>query len=441
MKGIQQFKKLAVGMAAATAMTGYVHSEVTVLGWPGGPEETALRAAAQAYNSLSDTADDEQVNLLFFNRDGFYDKLQADMAAGTDAFDANLLATYSIGRYAPFMEPIELDAGAADVFGDTVLETMRYEGEQYGVPLDLSAHFMYYRTDLIDALLEDESSHARYSEIAEEYLGESLTPKHPDDWTWDDYLATALYFTQAVNSDSPVRYGTVLQMQNLLFNMMVFHSYPRSYGADWMDSNGNITVDSDAYRLPLERYKMLLDAGATPRDSLSYEFPEANAAFNSGQVAVMLQWNGAAGELMDPDNSMHAENVAAVAPPSGPEGRFTHIHGLGLGLNENARNPEGARKFLEWLSTEDAAVIYAQNSGAPGLTGNALERVADDRPDLVQLGEFASSYGFVMEGGTSANALSVFEAQAQEFTGYWAGTLTLDQALSNVENAMNDLLD
>ncbi|TGG93569.1 extracellular solute-binding protein [Natronospirillum operosum] len=441
MNGTQRFRKLAAGVAIATALAGYAHAEVTVLGWPGGPEETALRAAAQAYNALPDTAADEQVSLLFFNRDGFFDKLQADMAAGTDAFDANLLATYSIGRYAPFMEPIELDPGAADVFGDTVLETMQFEGEQYGVPLDLSAHFMYYRTDLIDALLEDESAHARYSAIAEEYLGQAMAPKHPDDWTWDDYVVTSLYFTQAVNRDSPVRYGTVLQMQNLLFNMMVFHSYPRAYGADWMDADGTITVDSDAYRLPLERYKMLLDAGATPRDSLSYEFPEANAAYNSGQVAVMLQWNGAAGELMDPDNAMHAENVAVVAPPAGPEGRFTHIHGLGLGLNENARNPEGARKFLEWLSTEDAAVIYARNSGAPGLTGNALARVADDRPDLVQLGEFASSYGFVMNGGTSASALSVYEAQAQAFTGYWAGTQTLDEALRNVERAMADLLE
>lgn len=433
--------KIAVGVAAAMTLSAYSHSEVTVLGWPGGPEETALRAAANAYNALSDTSADEQVNLLFFNRDGFYDKLQADMAAGTDAFDLNLLATYSIGRYAPFLETVELDPGAPDVFGEAILETMQFEGQQYGVPLDLSAHFMFYRADLIDELLNDEAAHTRYSEIAETHLGQAMTPAHPDDWTWDDFSATALYFSSAVNSDSPVRYGTVLQMQNLLFNMMVFQSFPRSYGAEWMNTEGEVIVDSDAYRHALERYKMLLDESTTPRDSLSYEYPEANAAFNSGQVAAMLQWNGAAGELMNPETSAIAENVAIAAPPSGPEGRYTHIHGLGLGLNQNAANPEGAKKFLRWLSTEDAAVIYAQNSGAPGLTGNALERVADERPDLVQLGEFASSYGFVMNGGTSANALSIYDVQAQEFTGYWAGSRTLDEALANVEREMERLLD
>ena len=67
-----------------------------------------------------------------------------------------------------------------------------------------------------------------------------------------------------------MRYGTVLQMKNLLFNMMVFQSLPRSYGADWTDEDGNVTVDSDAYRKTgLELYKKLYDAGATPKDSLS----------------------------------------------------------------------------------------------------------------------------------------------------------------------------
>ena len=237
------------------------------------------------------------------------------------------------------------------------------------------------------------------------------------------------------------RYGTVLQMKNLLFNMMVFHSLPRSYGADWLDENGNVTVDSDAYRQALELYKLLTDKGATPIDSLSYEYAEANAAFGSGQVAAMVQWNAAAGDLTNPETSPAvAEKVATVAPPAGPEGRFTHIHGLGLGLNANARNEDGARKFLKWLSTPEAASLYARNGGAPGLTKDIVSQLADERPDLVPLGDYASNYGFVMRGGTSAKALPVYELQAKEFTGYWAGQQTLDEALANTKSGMQDLL-
>lgn len=435
---------LAASVAAVfslAAIPGTASAEVTVLGWPGGSEETALRAAVEFYNALSGTAAEDKVELLFFNRDGFYDKLQADLAAGSDAFDINLIATYSIGRYAPFMEPVDLGADAEKVFGKPILETMQFEGKQYGVPTDLSLHFMYYRKDLIDALMADPGAKANYAEISQKYLGKSLEPKAPDEWTWDDWAATVLYFTQSVNPDSPVRYGTVLQMKNLLFNMMVFQSLPRSYGADWTDESGKVTVDSSAYRAGLELYKKLYDASATPKDSLSYEYPETNAAWTSGQVATALQWNAAASELMDPEKAPAvAKDTAVVAPPAGPEGRKDHIHGLGLGLNKSSKHKEGAVRFLKWLATEDAALTYAKAGGSPALAPSVVEKIAADRPDLVKLGQFAGSYGYVMRGATSAKALSVYEAQAKEFTAYWAGQKSLDDALSAVGQSMTDLL-
>ncbi|MCZ8081360.1 MAG: extracellular solute-binding protein [Rhodobacteraceae bacterium] len=421
--------------ALAIAISGMAQAEVTVLGWPGGPEETALRAVTDIYNAKPDLAEENKVELLFTSRDGFFDKLQVDLAAGSTAFDVNLIATYSIGRYAPFMEPVTLSDQAGAVFGDTVLKTMQFDGQQYGVPTDLSLHFLYFRQDLIDALLADDAAKAKYAAIAQEHLGKSLEPKAPADWTWEDFVANALYFSQSVNPDSPTRYGTVIQAKNLLFNMMVFHSWPRSYGGNWMDDAGTITVDSEAFRTALSQAKMLFDLGATPPDSTSYEYAEANAAYASGQVAAMVQWNAAATELTAAQAA-----TGTTAPPAGPDGKFTHIHGLGLGLNKAAENKEGAIAFLQWLSTEEAALAYAKSGGAPGLAPETAAKLAADRPDLVQVGEYASTYGFVMNGGTSEKALSVYEAQAKEFTGYWAGTQDLDTALKNTAAAMTELL-
>ena len=66
--------------------------------------------------------------------------------------------------------------------------------------------------------------------------------------------------------------------------------------------------------------------------------------------------------------------------------------------------------------------------------------MAAERPDLAQLGQYAADYGYVMRGATGANALSVYERQATEFTGYWAGTQTLDEALANAAAGMTELL-
>ena len=422
----------SAGMSAALA-------EVTVLGWPGGPEETALRKAAEVYNGKA--ADADKVKLIFFNRDGFFDKLQADLAAGSKEFDANLLATYAIGRYAPFMDPITLPASAKEVFSDKVLATMQFGGKQYGVPTDLSLHFMYYRKDLIEQLLGNADWQKKYAEIAQAKLGKALTPKDPDQWTWDDYEATALFFTKSVNPDSPTRYGTVLQMKNLLFNMMVWESTARSEGGNWMDDKGAITVDTPAFRKGLELYKRLYDAGATPKDSLSYEYAEANAAFGSGQAATMLQWNAAFGDLNSKEkNPTVAGKIGTVAPPAGSAGRFTHIHGLGLGVNKNSEHKDGAVKFLNWLATPEAMELYAKAGGSPALVDAETAKLAADRPDLVKLGQFAGQYGFVMNGGTAAKTLPVYELQAKEFTGYWAGTQSLDQAIANAAKGMAELL-
>ncbi len=432
---ILKTKLRATAAVLAMLAGGAAQAEVTVLGWPGGPEEAALRAVTEIYNGKADLADENKVELLFTSRDGFFDKLQVDLAAGSTAFDLNLIATYSIGRYAPFMEPVSLSDEAGTVFGDTVLKTMQFNGAQYGVPTDLSLHFLYYRTDLIDALMADDAAKAKYAEIAEKHLGKKMEPKAPADWTWEDFIANALYFSQAVNPDSPTRYGTVIQAKNLLFNMMVFHSWPRSYGGNWMDDSGAITVDSEAFRTALSQAKMLFDLGATPPDSTSYEYAEANAAYSSGQVAAMVQWNAAAGELTAAQAA-----TGTTAPPAGPDGKFTHIHGLGLGLNKAAENKEGAIAFLQWLSTEEAALAYAKAGGAPGLAAETAAQLAADRPDLVQVGEYASTYGFVMNGGTAEKALAVYEAQAKEFTGYWAGTQDLDTALKNAAASMAELL-
>jgi multiple sugar transport system substrate-binding protein len=416
-----------------------VLAEVTVLGWPGGPEEAALRKAAETYNATA--ADADKVKLIFFNRDGFFDKLAADLAAGSKEFDINLLATYAIGRYAPFMDPIELPASAKEAFSDKVLATMQFDGKQYGVPTDLSLHFMYFRKDLIDQLMSDPAWKAKYAEISQKHMGKAMEPKDPDSWTWDDWMATALFFTKEINPDSPTRYGSVLQMKNLLFNMMVWHSTARSMGGDWRDGSGKVTVDSPAFRSALELYKKLYDAGTSPKDSTTYEYAEANAAFGSGQAASMLQWNAAFGDLDNPEKSPgSAGKIGTVAPPAGSAGRVTHIHGLGLGINKASANKEGAKKFMDWFASPAAMEIYAKAGGSPALNEGLVAKISADRPDLVKVGQFASNYGFVMNGGTSAKALQIYELQAKEFTAYWSGAKSLDDALAATSAGMTELL-
>ena len=176
-----RFRAICGAAAFLALFSGAALADVTVLGWPGGPEEVALRKAAEVYNAESEVSDKDKVELdLLQSRGLFPTSSRRTCAAGSTDFDVDLLATYAIGRYAPFMDPVALPASAKEVFDDKVLATMQYQGEQYGVPTDLSLHFMYYRKGLIDRLLSDEAWKKTYSDIAKNKLGKALEPKDPD---------------------------------------------------------------------------------------------------------------------------------------------------------------------------------------------------------------------------------------------------------------------
>jgi multiple sugar transport system substrate-binding protein len=303
------------------------------------------------------------------------------------------------------------------------------------VPTDISLHFLYYRKDLVDRLLSDPDWQKRYAEIAKAKLGKDMTPKAPGDWTWDDWIATALFFSAADNPDSPTRFGTVLQMKNLIFNVMLWQATLVSNGGDWL-VDGKPAIDSPAGHTGLQIYKTLIDARATPPGSISYEYPEANAAFQAGQAATMLQWNAAYNELNDPAKSPTVAGKVGLAPlPAGSAGHKTHVHSLGIGLNKESKNKGDAGKFLSWLAGKDALTAYAQAGGSPPVPA-ILQAMAATRPEFPLVGDFANRYGFVVTGGTASYAVPVYEVLAEKFSAFWAGQIDLDTALKQAAEGM-----
>ena len=425
-------------VTASAAVAG----EITILAWPGGDPEKALRAIVDDYNAGQGATDGVTADLIYFSRDSFKEKMLTDVAAGSTEFDLMVTSTYDIGRYAPFMSPIDeiIDDAVYEVFPPNALESQKFDGNVYGIPNDLSLHFLYYREDFIEELLSNDAWQQMYGDISEERMGTRMEPKHPSEWTWDDYIASSLFFTRSINSDSPTRFGTVLQMKNLLFNMMIWQSTMASHGGDWRDAEGNLTFDSPALRRGLEIFKTITDNRATPGSSTSFEYGDANAAFGSGQVAFMIQWNAAVPELNDPEqNPVVAGKFGLTHQPEGSAGRRTHFHSLGLGVNAASENREDALKFLRWLGTSrEAMTKYADLGGAPPVVDEIMAVIAEKRPDMPLMGEHAGKYGFVMNGGASEHALGLYTAMAENFTGYWAGQISEDEAVAKVVAAMEE---
>ncbi len=428
-------KKLLALILFAFLVCGTAQEEVTLLFWPG-PESDAMQKVVDAYNAGPGVEDGVTVKQLLFSRQGYFDKELTDLAAGSTEFDLALVTTYTLGRYAPYLEPLEAYIQGTPAQTPASLESLKFDGKQYGVPTDVSLHFMYYRQDLVDQLLNDEAWAGVYGDISEKIMGTRMTPKNPAEWTWDDYIATALFFTKSLNPDSPTTYGSVLELKNLIFNIMIWQSTMVSNGGNWLDADGNVTINSDAAKRGLEIYQAIIDNGATPADSINYEYAEANEAFRSGQSATMLQWNAAFNELNNPELSPLVAGKIGVAPlPAGSEGNKTHVHALGIGMNVASTKKEAAGKFANYLFSEAAMQVYGEAGGNPPVT-SVLAGLSASRPDFANLSEYLEKYAYVVNGGTAAYAVPVYEVLAEEFSAVWAGQKEIDAALESAATRM-----
>jgi multiple sugar transport system substrate-binding protein len=122
---------LPVLFAAGAAMAG----EVTLLFWPG-PESEAMQKVVDAYNDGPGKADGITVKQLLFSRQGYFEKELADLAAGSSEFDVALVTTYTLGRYAPYLDPVDaqVPAAARAEFAPVALDSLTLDGKLYGSP-------------------------------------------------------------------------------------------------------------------------------------------------------------------------------------------------------------------------------------------------------------------------------------------------------------------
>ncbi len=428
---------LSVTASGKSETTQPAQTQVTLLFWPG-PESQAMQKVIDAYNSGQGKTDGVTVKQLLFSRQGFFDKELTDLAAASTQFDLNLVTTYTLGSYAPYQSPIGsyVSPSALNMFIPSALDTLKYKDSLYGIPTDISLHFLYYRTDLINKLMSDANWQAKYSQIAQSVLGRTLQPKDPANWDWYDYLATTMFFTKSINPESPVPYGTVLQLKNIIFNIMIWDDVLLSNGGNWLDAQGQPSIDSTAARQSLEIYQLIIDKKATPPGSINYEFPGTNEAFGSGQAATAMQWNAAWPILNDPKQSPQVAGKVGIAPiPAGEAGHKTHIHSLGIGLNAASKNKEAAGKFLTYLGSESAMQTYAEAGGTPPVS-SVLTGMASSRPDFAKVAEYVDKYGFVEAGGTAPWAVPVYQILSDEFSAVWGGQTSIQAALSAAQSRM-----
>jgi multiple sugar transport system substrate-binding protein len=283
----------------------------------------SLQATAVAYNELQDA-------------------IIQDVQSGTGEYDCFDYYYYMLGAIAHAGALVDLttwiaaqrDLDTRDFVQSVYDPYTVYQGRRYGLPYDADQQLIFYNQDLFDTY--------------------GLKPPT----TWDEYDAAAKTITEG---GCGAYYGAALTgepdpvvLGPAFINRLV------GYGGDLVDGSGRPTLTTAA---ALAAAQHLIDIApyALPTPATT-GLGTADAAFLSGQVALLETWVDMAQRAADPTLSRIVGKWGVTAFPlgGGNTRRRTPLDGgYGLGVSAASKNQEAALGFLKWVTSADEVLLEA----------------------------------------------------------------------------------
>ncbi len=261
---------------------------------------------------------------------------QAAEAQAKTGHDIQTFPTWEVGNHAQILEPVDdvvtvLEKNFGKV--NPVCEYLaKVKGHWLAVPSGSGSHYKpscarisFFKAQGLDvqAMYPAKLEHTALS----------------NQWAWDTMLK---YAGPAQKANIPFALGLGQTPDSVDWAGALF----RSYGAELVDAQGNITVKSDAMKQALE-YMVKL-AKFLPDDVYSYDDASNNRALIAGKTALIFNppsaWAGA-----KRDNPSVAADCWTFPTPAGPKGRFVPLVAFFWGIWSFSKNKSAAKDLLTFL--------------------------------------------------------------------------------------------
>lgn len=270
-----------------------------------------------------------------FTRNGLKDGTW-DIAFLVTDWIAEAVANGSLLDLAPLManDPIPdyPDAWPASLTG------FQQVGEAlYGLPYHDGPECLLYRTDLFSDLIEQET-------FADTHGFPLRVPE-----TWDEFETVARFFTRPDEG----RYGTLFagfpDGHNTMYDFCI-QLWTR--GGELHDHTGRPTIASPAAIDGLDFYRRLMsDRSVTPPGLEQIDSVQSGGLFNTGNIAMMVNWFGFAALAEQPDSAVQSKvGIAPVPATKGSASASLNVYWV-LGIGAGSRQPDLAWAFLRHCVT------------------------------------------------------------------------------------------
>lgn len=401
---------LAGCSTASTPPAGDVSGDITYGIWDPN-QQPAVDSMIEAFNK---EYPDVTVTTTVTPFGQYWTTLQTQASSNTlpDVFWMNMpyFKLYaSNGQLAPIDD--QVSAGDIDIsaYPEALTAFYNYDGTQYAVPKDVDTDAMWLNTAIFEQAGVDLPS---------------------TDWTYDDYREIAGEITTALSSQGV--FGTAFYP----FGQTTYYNSVFANGGSVISDDGTSSGwDSAGSREGLKIWADLIADGSAPTIPQLTD-TSADAWFTSGKAAMFPSIAGASIGLLANDPNM--SQYVAFPLPQG-EGPATVGHSLSNVVSAKSANLPAAQAFQTFLASKDAQLIQSESGVALSAFAGTSDAFVASYPSL-DLKVFVDAIDYSYPFPASINT-DAWQAGEPLIVGqYFAGAITLDEAIDQLTTAMNEAL-
>ena len=323
----------------AFASLGHAQKTLTIA-WAQWPPADYLQTLSEDFTAETGI----EVDVVQIPWDSFQNQVDLAFVGKSDRYDivigdSQWLGMNSLGgHYVKLTDWINKNIAVDEIYGPAMTAFAEYpkgSGEYWALPAEVDANGYVYRTDLFEAPKEMKAFKDKY--------GYELAPPK----TYKELRDIAEFFTRP-----PDLYGIATYFSKQYDGItMGFQQVMWSYGGSYGDPKtykvkGHIN-NPDSVKA-LEYYKELI--AYSPPDAPNYYWAETLEAYNSGKVAMAMDYFAFLPGAIDPkQNPMYHDKSGFFIAPAGPKGHYISIGGQGMSISSYSKNMDIAKQYMKWF--------------------------------------------------------------------------------------------
>ena len=260
-------------------------------------------------------------------------------AATPDVYDGDVVWPAQFGQ-AGLAVPLSdhLPSDFWNRFTPGLVKSMTYQGKVLAAPFFNDQAFLYYRKDL----------------LAKAHL--------PVPTTWEQVQKEAAQ----LQADHQVKYGYVGQGSSYEGLTCDWTEMMADAGGTTLDAAGkHAAIDSPQSQHALEFMRSLISSGVAPQAMTSFQEPQSEQLFTSGQAAFLRNWAYAYTDANSSASQVSSKVGVATLPTfSGrPGSGYSTIGGWNLYVNPHTAHLGADLAFVKFMTGSEAQRILATKAG------------------------------------------------------------------------------